>query len=100
MLKYFVLDEKTGETHDDFAARVNAEIDALRDANLVVNYTPIPGGSPTIYAQVGADEPIVQNGQLVGMRFKDLSTAEVTKKLDARKAAMARGPSGVITPHR
>lgn len=98
MLKYFVLDDSNAETHDAFAVRVNAEIDALRDANLVVNYTPLPGGVPTIYAQIGHDEPVVNQGQLIGMRFKDLSVAEVTKKIEARKAALARGPSRVLGP--
>ncbi len=98
MLKFWTLDEMSGETHDAFASRVNADIDMYRDANLVVNYTPIPGGQLTIYGQVGGDEPIVQNGQMLGMRFKDMPAAEVAKKLEARKAALARGPGRVLHP--
>lgn len=93
MLTFFVLDDALSERHEDFAKRVNAEIDRFRDANLVVNYTPIPGGALTIYAQ----EPIVRAGQMVGMQFNDLSSAEVEKRLKMRAAALAR-PSNVLGP--
>lgn len=98
MITFFVLDAAHGESHSDFAKRVNEALDMYRDANLVVNYTPLPGGTLTIYAQVGGNEPVMNGGQLVGMKFTDMPAAEVEKKLDARKAALARGPSRVLRP--
>lgn len=98
MIAYWIIDESTCETHRDFAKRLNADIDAYRDANLVVNYIPIPGGPLTIYARIGADEPVqVGQGQFQ-MSFKDLSEVDVEKRMAARKAALARGPSSVLRP--
>lgn len=98
MIKFWERDSSTNETIADFEARVNREVDELRDANLVVNLAALPGPTLTVWGQVGADEPVVNNGQLLGMRFKDQPGAEVKKKLDARKAALARGPSRVLGP--
>ena len=78
------------------AAQLQAEA-AQNGSALVVNLAPFAGtGTLTIWAQIGADEPMIQNGQVVAMRFKDLPTAEVAKKLEVRRAALARGPSRAL----
>ena len=96
MLRFFRIKESEGEDVDAFQFRVNAEVDRLRDASLVVNIAPYPGGDLTVWAQVGWEEPVTGPQGQIGLRFKDLSSAEVQKKIDARAAALARGAGRLL----
>lgn len=98
MIRRFVKDDVPAgaESHAEFDDRVNAAMEEYRDAQLVAQFASVPGGVPTIYSQIGAEETVgVGPGQYAKM-FKDLSRAEVAKRLDARKAALARGGPSIL----
>lgn len=95
MLRLWERSEGTGETVEEFAKRVNADLDEIRKIGLVTNYAPLPNGS--IYGQVGRQEPIrhPQTGQMMGMNFVDLSADDVAQaraNYERAQAARAAAP--------
>lgn len=97
MLRFFVIED--GESHDQFQSRINTAIEEIRDAKLTMNYSPIPGCSKlTVFAQIGDSQPVpTPNG--MAFKFDDLSEADVTKRLEMRRSALARGKSaGLLGP--